>query len=71
MTGLHARTGWSLRGIRTVIELSVLAIGWALGGTFGVGTVLYALTIGPLIQLCWFRQPVVRKTATATGEVVS
>ena len=73
MTGLHARTGWSLRGIRTVIELSVLAIGWALGGTVGVGTVLYALTIGPLIQLClpWFRQPTVRKTVTATGEAVS
>ena len=73
MTGLHARTGWSLRGIRTVIELSVLAIGWALGGTVGVGTVLYALTIGPLIQLClpWFRQPTVRKAVNATGEVVS
>ena len=73
MTGLHDRTGWSLRGIRTVIELSVLAIGWALGGTVGVGTVLYALTIGPLIQLClpWFRQPTVRKAVNATGEVVS
>ncbi|VEB05943.1 membrane protein [Klebsiella pneumoniae] len=38
MTGLHARTGWSLRGIRTAIELSVLLIGWLLGGKFGVGT---------------------------------
>lgn len=37
MTGLHARTGWSLRGIRTAIELSVLLIGWLLGGKFGVG----------------------------------
>lgn len=57
MTGVHARTGWSVRGIRTVIELSVLLIGWLLGGTLGVGTVLYALTIGPLIQIClpWFR----------------
>lgn len=57
MTGVHARTGWSVRSIRTVIELSVLLIGWLLGGTLGVGTVLYALTIGPLIQLClpWFR----------------
>ncbi len=54
---VHARTGWSVRSIRTVIELSVLLIGWLLGGTLGVGTVLYALTIGPLIQLClpWFR----------------
>lgn len=57
MTGVHARTGWSVRSIRTAIELSVLLIGWLLGGTFGIGTVLYALTIGPLIQLClpWFR----------------
>ena len=51
MTGLHARTGWSLRGIRTAIELSVLLIGCLLGGKFGVGTVIYALSIGPLIQL--------------------
>ncbi|SQC60164.1 membrane protein [Klebsiella pneumoniae] len=47
MTGLHARTGWSLRVIRTAIELSVLLIGWLLGGKFGVGTVIYALSIGP------------------------
>lgn len=57
MTGIHARTGWSVRTIRTAIEVSVLASGWLLGGTLGVGTVLYALAIGPLIQLClpWFR----------------
>ena len=63
MTGLHARTGWSLRGIRTAIELSVLLIGWLLGGKFGVGTVIYALSIGPLIQLClpWFSQPLSRQ----------
>ena len=58
MTGLHARTGWSLRGIRTAIEVSVLLIGWLLGGKVGVGTVVYAFAIGPLIQLFlpWFRQ---------------
>ena len=57
MTGIHARLGWSIRSVRTTIEVSVLLIGCVLGGTFGVGTVLYALTIGPLIQLCmpWFR----------------
>lgn len=57
MTGLHARTGWSLRGIRTTIELTVLVIGYLLGGSVGVGTLVYALAIGPLIQLClpWFR----------------
>lgn len=50
MTGLAARTGWSVRLVRTGIEVTVLAAGWLLGGTAGVGTVLYALTIGPLTQ---------------------
>lgn len=50
MTGLHRRTGRSLRLIRTGIELTVLAAGFLLGGGVGVGTVLYALTIGPLAQ---------------------
>ncbi len=73
MTGLHARTGWSLRGIRTAIELSVLLIGWLLGGKFGVGTVIYALSIGPLIQLClpWFSQPVSRNAVSPPREIVS
>jgi len=51
MTGLVRRTGWSIRLVRTGIELAVLAIGWLLGGTVGVGTVLYAFAIGPLVQL--------------------
>jgi uncharacterized membrane protein YczE len=50
MTGLSGRTGWSIRLVRTGIEVTVLVIGWLLGGTVGVGTVLYALGIGPLIQ---------------------
>lgn len=50
MTGLSARTGWSVRLVRTCIEVVVLACGWLLGGTVGVGTVLYALAIGPLTQ---------------------
>lgn len=50
MTGFEARTGVSIRVVRTAIELTVLATGWLLGGTAGVGTVLYALTIGPLTQ---------------------
>jgi uncharacterized membrane protein YczE len=50
MTGLAARTGVSIRLIRTGIELTVLAAGWLLGGTVGVGTVVYALAIGPLTQ---------------------
>ncbi|MFB9905145.1 membrane protein YczE [Allokutzneria oryzae] len=50
MTGLAARTGASIRLVRTGIELSVLVLGWLLGGTVGVGTVLYALGIGPAVQ---------------------
>ncbi|GAA2104558.1 membrane protein [Microlunatus panaciterrae] len=50
MTGLAARTSGSLRLIRTSIEVSVLVIGFLLGGTVGVGTVLYAVGIGPLVQ---------------------
>ncbi|MFD4992100.1 YitT family protein [Cellulosimicrobium cellulans] len=49
MTGLAAR-GWSLRWSRLGIELAVLGIGLALGGTVGVGTVLYAFAVGPLVQ---------------------
>jgi uncharacterized membrane protein YczE len=45
------RTGWSVRVVRTSLEVSVLAIGFLLGGTVGLGTVLYALSIGPLLQV--------------------
>lgn len=51
MTGLAARTGRSIRLVRTLLEVTVLAAGWLLGGNVGVGTVLYALAIGPLTQL--------------------
>lgn len=50
MTGLAAR-GHSIRVVRTVLELSVLIAGWLLGGTVGIGTVVYALAIGPLAHL--------------------
>ena len=50
MTGLAAR-GHSIRIVRTGIEVSVVATGWLLGGTLGIGTVLYAITIGPLVHL--------------------
>jgi uncharacterized membrane protein YczE len=50
MTGLAAR-GHSLRAVRTVIELTVLGAGVALGGTVGVGTITYALAIGPLAKV--------------------
>jgi uncharacterized membrane protein YczE len=51
MTGLVSRTGGSIRIVRTGIEVVVVLIGWLLGGTFGVGTVLFALVIGPLIHV--------------------
>jgi uncharacterized membrane protein YczE len=51
MTGLHRRTGRSIRLMRTAVEVAVVATGFALGGTVGVGTVLYAVSIGPLAQL--------------------
>jgi uncharacterized membrane protein YczE len=48
MTGLHRVTGWRIWIVRTGIEVTVLTIGWLLGGNVGVGTLLFALTIGPL-----------------------
>lgn len=51
MTGLHKLTGRSIRLIRTGIEVAVVATGFALGGTVGIGTLFYALAIGPLAQL--------------------
>lgn len=50
-TGIVRRTGRSVRLVRTTLEVTVLAVGFVLGGTVGVGTVLYALAIGPVVQL--------------------
>lgn len=50
MTGLVNRTGRSVRLVRTGIELIVVATGWALGGTLGLGTALYAVAIGPIVH---------------------
>jgi len=50
MTGWSRRTGWSLRLVRTSLEVIVVAVGWLLGGVLGIGTVLYAIAIGPLTQ---------------------
>ena len=56
MTGLARRTGLSLRLVRTGLEVAVVVIGLVMGGTLGLGTVVYALAIGPLTQLMlpWF-----------------
>lgn len=58
MTGLHFKTGLSVRLIRTLMEISALGIGWLLGGVVGVGTAVFALSIGPLTQY-FFRYTVV------------
>ena len=57
MTGIHQRTGWPIWVGRTGVELVVLAAGWVLGGNVGVGTVLFAVLVGPLcnITIPWFR----------------
>ncbi|WP_405826125.1 YitT family protein [Streptomyces sp. NBC_01390] len=69
MTGLHRITGRSIRLVRTAIEVAVVATGFALGGTVGIGTVLYALAIGPLAQL--FLRVFAVPTASAGSPVVA
>lgn len=73
MTGLHRRTGYSIRVVRTALELTVLAIGFALGGALGIGTVLYALAIGPITQAVLPRLtvdlPPGSRTTSSTGSV--
>ena len=47
---LAVRTGWSIRKVRVTLELTVLVIGWSMGGPVFIGTVLAALTVGPMMQ---------------------
>ncbi|GAB3058155.1 YczE/YyaS/YitT family protein [Stenotrophomonas tumulicola] len=56
MTGLHARTGWPIWQVRSLIEGGALLVGWLLGGDVGLGTLAFALLIGPLcgMTLGWF-----------------
>jgi uncharacterized membrane protein YczE len=51
MTGMNARLGWPIWLCRALVEVSVLIVGWLLGGTVGIGTVLFAVLIGPLVHL--------------------
>ncbi len=64
MTGLAAR-GHSIRIVRTSIELTVLAVGWILGGTVGIGTVVYALGIGPIAHISIPRLAIAKPADTA------
>jgi|TARA_E500000178_G_scaffold307056_1_gene319704 uncharacterized membrane protein YczE len=50
MTGANSRFGWPIWLVRTVVEVTVLIIGWILGGTFGLGTIVFAVTIGPIVH---------------------
>jgi uncharacterized membrane protein YczE len=51
MTGAHKRFGWPIWIVRTSIEVSVLAIGWVLGGNVSIGTLLFAVLIGPMVSV--------------------
>ena len=66
MTGFARRSGWSIRKVRTIIEISVLAIGVLLGGTAGLGTVVFAFGVGPVTQF-FLRYLVVRVEAPAVA----
>jgi uncharacterized membrane protein YczE len=70
MTGLVRRSGRSVRLVRTTLEVTVLAVGWLLGGTVGLGTVLYALLIGPVVQffLPILTVPLAHPTSAVDGE---
>lgn len=67
MTGLVRRTGGSVRLVRTTIEVTVVGAGALLGGTLGIGTVVYALAIGPLVHVFLPRLAVPGPARTATG----
>ncbi|MGW7418006.1 membrane protein YczE [Streptomyces sp. NPDC054863] len=67
MTGLHRLTGRSIRLVRTGLEIAVVATGFVLGGSVGLGTIVYALAIGPLAQFFLRLFAVPEKPATAVG----
>jgi len=52
MTGLQRKTGIPIGRVRAAIEIAVVLVGWFLGGTVGLGTVAFALTIGPVVAIC-------------------
>ena len=70
MTGLHLRTGWPISAVRLGIEAVVLVAGWLLGGTVGIGTVLFALLIGPSVGYGLKLAGRVGSTGSAPAEVV-
>ncbi|TQJ31992.1 YitT family protein [Microbacterium sp. SLBN-146] len=71
MTGLHRRLGWPIWVCRASVELTVLAAGWMLGGTVGIGTVLFALLIGPLVHLALPLLDSTRRRRAPSGPALS
>ena len=69
MTGIHLRTGWPVSAVRLGIEVVVLAAGWLLGGTVGIGTVLFAILIGPSVGYGLMLAGAVGKDPTAKSPV--
>lgn len=66
MTGIHHRWGLRIGPVRLIIEVTVLALGWVLGGPLGIGTVVYALAVGPIVHLVLPRVTIpVRRTPSA------
>ncbi|WEK14499.1 MAG: hypothetical protein P0Y48_04655 [Candidatus Microbacterium phytovorans] len=74
MTGLHARFGWPIWAARLGVEATVLVAGWLLGGTVGLGTVLFAVLIGPAVHMTlpWFdrRPPIIRPVTQPSDATV-
>ena len=68
MTGMNARLGWPIWVCRGVVEVTVLVIGWMLGGTVGIGTILFAALIGPLVHIAL---PLLDTRRTAAPEDVA
>ena len=71
MTGFVRRTGASVRLVKTLIEVTVVLAGWAMGGTLGIGTAVFVLTIGPLVQVFLHRLAVPRPESVAVLDTVA
>ncbi|MGX5681546.1 membrane protein YczE [Schumannella luteola] len=65
MTGIHRKWGWRIWIVRTAIEVTVLVIGWLLGGNVGIGTLAFALLIGPMVGVT---MPLLRVPEPASDE---
>ena len=70
MTGFVRRTGGSVQRVKTLIELTVVLTGWAMGGTLGAATVVFVLTIGPLVQVFLHRLTVPEPVSDRPAEPV-